>query len=60
MANTTDFISAVYDEIHLSGANAGNLKTAADYTNADAATSPASARAVKVNFTPAADSPLAP
>ncbi|MDQ3343832.1 MAG: hypothetical protein M3524_09715, partial [Actinomycetota bacterium] len=47
-------ITPVYDEIFLTGTKKGELKVATDYTNVDAATSPASARAVKVNFTPAA------
>ncbi len=49
-------ITPVYDEIFLSGTKKGELKVASDYTNiaADPSTSPASARAVKVIFTPAA------
>lgn len=46
-------INKVYDEIHLSGAKQGDLKVATDYTGVGADV-PMSARAVKVNFTPAA------
>lgn len=46
-------ISEVFDEIWLTGAKTGELKVAEDYTGVGADV-PMSARAVKVNFTPAA------
>lgn len=46
-------ISEVFDEIFLSGAKEGQLKTPDDYTGVGADV-PKSARAVRVNFTPAA------
>lgn len=46
-------ITEVYDEVFLTGAKTGQLKVADDYTGVGADV-PKSARAVKVNFTPAA------